>query len=223
MTDLKNSIPISWSYLLKEEFQKKYFQKLELFVSEAYQNTLVYPPAEHVFKAFESCSLLNLKVVIIGQDPYHGQGQAHGLSFSVDHGVPIPPTLRNIFKELKSDLNVPIPTSGNLAHWANQGVFLLNATLTVQSKSPGSHQKQGWEEFTDHVIGLISEQKSNVVFILWGAFAQKKMNLINETKHLIIRSVHPSPFSARNGFFGSKPFSKTNDYLTKHSQEAIKW
>lgn len=223
MSILTNRLPISWNYLLKQELQKSYFQKLELFVSDAYENQIVYPPSPLIFNAFEHCSLLNLKVVIIGQDPYHGQGQAHGLSFSVNDGVPIPPTLKNIFKEMQSDLGVEIPLSGNLEHWASQGVFLLNATLTVQSKSPGSHQKQGWEEFTDCVIKLISQQKSEVVFVLWGAFAQKKAELIDESKHLVIKSVHPSPFSARNGFFGSKPFSKANDYLTETGQAPIKW
>ena len=216
-------IESSWKEVLKEEFEKPYFKKLVEFVKTEYKSSKIYPPGKEIFAAFNATSFDKVKVVIIGQDPYHGPGQAHGLSFSVPEGIPHPPSLRNIFKELNSDLNVPVPKSGNLENWARQGVFLLNATLTVRASNAGSHQNKGWEEFTDVVIHKLSEKKENLVFILWGAYAQKKGKLIDSKKHFIIKSVHPSPLSAHNGFFGSKPFSKTNEYLKSVGKSEINW
>lgn len=192
-------------------------------IKPLYKTNIVYPPLTDVFKAFDKCSFENTKVVILGQDPYHGAGQANGLSFSVSKGIKIPPSLRNIFKELKDDVGVEYPGHGDLSSWAEQGVLLLNATLTVEEGKPGSHQKMGWEDFTDSVIEGISKHKKNVVFILWGAFAQQKEELINAERHCIIKSPHPSPFSARKGFFGSKPFSKTNAYLSENQKGKIDW
>jgi len=220
---MKPEIAEDWKTELNQEFEKDYFDKLSSFVKNEYNSEICFPPENYIFKAFETCSLNNLKAVILGQDPYHGDGQAHGLSFSVPMGIKFPPSLRNIFKELSADLGVGVPFQGDLTGWAKQGVLLLNATLTVRKSTPGSHQKQGWEEFTDSVIKTISDKKDSVVFILWGKFAEQKSELIDETKHYIITSAHPSPFSAHRGFFGSKPFSKTNDYLKSKGLEKIDW
>ena len=213
----------SWRQRLQHEFEKPYFQELTQFVKSEYQSQTVYPPGPEIFRAFDCCSFEDLKVVILGQDPYHGQGQANGLCFSVRDGVRMPPSLQNIFKEIHSDIGKPVPSNGSLERWAKQGVLLLNATLTVRASSPGSHQQKGWELFTDEVIKIISEKKENIVFILWGAYAQKKGEVINKNKHMIIRSAHPSPFSAHNGFLGSKPFSKTNEYLRSKGLQEIDW
>ena len=213
----------SWKGQLENEFKKEYFTNLIHFVKEEYQNQTVYPPGKEIFRAFDSCAFDEVKVVIIGQDPYHGAGQANGLCFSVRNGVRPPPSLVNIFKEIHKDLGKPIPTSGDLERWANQGVLLLNATLTVRGSSPGSHQKKGWETFTDAVIKMISDSKSNVVFLLWGAYAQKKGEVIDRSKHLVLMSAHPSPFSADRGFFGCKHFSKANEYLKSKGLKEIDW
>ena len=205
------------------EFSKDYFIRLTDFVRKEYHETTVYPPGKLIFNAFNLCPFDNVKVVIIGQDPYHGPGQAHGLCFSVNDGIQPPPSLVNIFKEISSDLGKPVPQSGNLTRWAEQGVLLLNATLTVRAHQAGSHQRRGWEEFTDAVIRKLAEEKSNLVFILWGAYAQKKGAFIDRNKHLVLTSVHPSPLSAHNGFFGNHHFSLANDYLVKHGKTAIDW
>lgn len=212
-----------WKNLLQEEFDKEYFTNLVSFVKSEYQSHKVYPPGKLIFNAFESCPLKELKVVIIGQDPYHGPGQAHGLSFSVPEGVAFPPSLRNIFKEINNDLGIDVPKSGNLERWANQGVMLLNATLTVRAGQAGSHQKKGWEDFTNAVIRKIADSKDNLVFLLWGAYAQKKAEFIDENKHLILKSVHPSPLSASRGFFGNHHFSRTNEFLQSKGLKAIDW
>lgn len=213
----------TWKEILKEEFTKPYFLDLVEFVKSEYQNQTIYPPGSKIFSAFEHTPFDKVKVVIIGQDPYHGPKQANGLCFSVSEGIPHPPSLKNIFKELQSDLGKPIPVSGNLERWADQGVLLLNATLTVRVSQAGSHQNKGWEEFTDAVIQKVSDEKTGVVFLLWGAYAQKKGSRIDVSKHFIIKSAHPSPLSAYNGFFGSKPFSKTNQYLASIGKEEIDW
>ena len=217
------SLCTSWGKFLKNEFQKDYFKKLSEFIEIERQSQIVFPPLELTFAALNITSHEKVKVVILGQDPYHNYNQANGLSFSVRNGVTIPPSLKNIFKELQSDLGYKIPTLGNLELWAKQGVLLLNTTLTVRAHQPGSHQKKGWETFTDKIISLISQKHEHIVFILWGNFAHQKVKLIDEKKHFIIKSVHPSPFSARNGFFGSKPFSKCNEYLTSVNKENIDW
>jgi len=193
------------------------------FVKEEYRQRTVYPPGPCIFSAFEHCPFDKVKVVILGQDPYHGPGQAHGLCFSVNDGVPFPPSLQNIFKEIQSDLGTPIPTTGNLTRWANQGVLMLNATLTVRAHQAASHQRQGWEEFTDAAIRILAEERENLVFILWGAYAQKKGAFIDRNKHLVLASAHPSPLSAYNGFFGNKHFSRANEYLIAHGQQPIQW
>ena len=213
----------SWRKRLESEFDKSYFTELAQFVEEEYATQTIYPNAKNIFKAFEICPFEATKVVILGQDPYHGTAQAHGLCFSVQEGMKPPPSLINIFKEIREDVGKPIPTSGDLTRWAKQGVLLLNATLTVRASSPASHQGRGWEIFTDAVIKLISDQKEKVVFILWGAYAQKKGDIINASKHLIIESAHPSPFSVYKGFFGSKPFSKTNAYLKNKGLAEVDW
>lgn len=220
-SDIK--IESSWKNRLADEFEKPYFQPLIDFVRNEYRTNMVYPPGGEIFHAFDACSFDQVKVVIIGQDPYHGPGQANGLCFSVRDGVKMPPSLVNIFKEIKSDLGKPIPSTGNLERWSKQGVLLLNATLTVRASSPGSHQNKGWEVFTDAVIRKISKEKSNVVFLLWGSYAQKKGEVIDRSKHLVLMSAHPSPFSADRGFFGSRHFSKTNDYLKKNGIPEIEW
>ena len=205
------------------EFSKDYFIRLTDFVRKEYHETTVYPPGKLIFNAFNLCPFDKVKVVIIGQDPYHGPGQAHGLCFSVNDGIQPPPSLVNIFKEINNDLGKPIPQSGNLTRWAEQGVLLLNATLTVRAHQAGSHQRRGWEEFTDAVIRKLAEEKSNLVFILWGAYAQKKGAFIDRSKHLVLTSVHPSPLSAHSGFFGNHHFSLANDYLVKNGKTAIDW
>jgi len=217
------NIAPSWKERLKAEFKKPYFQELTTFIKSEYKTQTVFPPGREIFRAFDKCDCDKVKVVIIGQDPYHGPGQANGLCFSVREGVRIPPSLMNIYKEIQNDLGKPIPTSGELERWANQGVLLLNATLTVRASSPGSHQKKGWEEFTDAVIQQVSEERENLVFILWGAYAQKKGEVIDRSKHFVIATPHPSPFSADRGFFGSKPFSKTNAYLRSKGITEIDW
>ncbi len=213
----------SWKALLHEEFEKDYFQALVRFVKGEYSTQKIYPPGSLIFSAFDHCALEDLKVVIVGQDPYHGPNQANGLCFSVNDGLRHPPSLQNIFKEIKEDLDKPIPTSGNLKRWADQGVLLLNATLTVRAGQAGSHQNKGWETFTDAVLTCISEEKEGIVFILWGAYAQKKGSIIDELKHNVLKAPHPSPFSANNGFFGCKHFSKTNQYLQNKGLEPISW
>jgi uracil-DNA glycosylase len=212
-----------WKEHLKDEFEKPYFIGLTNFVKQEYSTQKIYPPGKLIFNAFEKCPFNKVKVVILGQDPYHEPGQAHGLCFSVPDGVSFPPSLQNIFKEIKNDLDIPIPRSGNLERWAEQGVFLLNATLTVRAHVAGSHQKKGWETFTDHVIHLLSESGDNLVFVLWGAYAQRKGELIDSSKHLVLKSVHPSPLSAHRGFFGNHQFSQVNDYLIATGKEPIKW
>ena len=213
----------SWKEALMPEFSKDYFIRLTDFVRKEYHETTVYPPGKLIFNAFNLCPFDKVKVVIIGQDPYHGPGQAHGLCFSVNDGIQPPPSLVNIFKEINNDLGKPIPRSGNLTRWAEQGVLLLNATLTVRAHQAGSHQRRGWEEFTDAVIRKLAEEKNNLVFILWGAYAQKKGAFIDRSKHLVLTSVHPSPLSAHSGFFGNHHFSLANDYLVKNGKTAIDW
>ena len=213
----------NWDSLLSEEYKKEYFLKMIDFLNKEYKNKTIYPKKNEIFNAFRYTSFDNIKVVIIGQDPYHGPNQAEGLSFSVSNSVLKPPSLQNIFKELESDLGIPFPEANSLKPWANEGVLLLNAVLTVEEHSPASHKNIGWETFTDNVIKKINEKKEPVVFILWGAFARSKKELITNPKHLIIESAHPSPFSARNGFFGSKPFSKTNEFLRKNNIKEIDW
>ena len=213
-----------WKALLKEEFSKPYFEQITLHLkTEKAQGKTIYPPGGLIFNAFDTTPIDKVKVVIIGQDPYHGPGQAHGLCFSVQTGVPPPPSLVNIFKELHDDIGITIPKHGNLTHWAQQGVFLLNASLTVRAGEPMSHAKIGWAQFTDTVIKKISDTKEHVVFLLWGKFAQEKKTLIDESKHLILRSVHPSPLSAHAGFFGCKHFSKTNQYLVSKGIDPVDW
>lgn len=213
----------SWKQRLAAEFEKDYFVRLTEFIRSEYSRTTIYPPAKLIFNAFDSCPFEQVKVVIIGQDPYHGPGQAHGLCFSVCEGIPNPPSLQNIFKEIQSDLGTPLPPNGDLTRWANQGVLLLNATLTVQAHQAGSHQRRGWEEFTDAAIRCLNEERENLVFILWGAYAQKKGAFIDRNKHLVLTSAHPSPLSAYNGFFGNKHFSRANEYLMAHGQMPIEW
>ncbi|MGV8139136.1 MAG: uracil-DNA glycosylase [Mangrovibacterium sp.] len=216
-------IESSWKPILSDEFEKDYFKKLTEFIREEYREKKIYPPARLIFNAFDQCRFDLLKVVILGQDPYHGPGQAHGLCFSVNDGVEFPPSLNNIFKELKQDVGKPIPESGNLTPWATQGVLLLNATLTVRAHQAGSHQGKGWETFTDSVIHKINEQKEHVVFILWGNYAIRKGEFIDRGRHLVLTSVHPSPLSASRGFFGNKHFSRANDFLQQHGLEPVKW
>jgi uracil-DNA glycosylase len=213
----------SWKNILQSEFEKPYFKDLTDFVDEEYSNYQCFPKVEDVFAAFDYCSFDDLKVVIIGQDPYHDENQANGLCFSVKDGIKHPPSLKNIFKEISTDLNQEIPESGNLEKWAKQGVLLLNATLTVRAHEAGSHQKKGWETFTDAVIEQISKEKETVVFLLWGKFAESKSKLINTDKHTILTAPHPSPLGAWRGWFGSKHFSKTNEILQKSQKAMIKW
>lgn len=213
----------SWKQLLGEEFSKPYFEALVKFVKTEYETKAIYPKGDSLFKAFDLCPVENVKVVILGQDPYHGPGQAHGLAFSVKEGIPFPPSLLNIFKELKSDLNLPFPSNGNLERWAKQGVLLLNATLTVEAHKAGSHQKKGWETFTTAVIEKLAAHKSNLVFLLWGAYAQKKAVVIPPDKHFKLQSPHPSPLSAHRGFLGCKHFSQTNTYLVENGLTPIQW
>tara|TARA_R110002124_G_scaffold134594_2_gene297376 strand:+ start:1454 stop:2134 length:681 start_codon:yes stop_codon:yes gene_type:complete len=219
----KINIHPSWRAILDKEFQDPQFLSLENFLEEEYNFQNVFPEKDKAFEAFRLCPLSTLKVVILGQDPYHGAGQAHGLSFSVLADQKLPPSLKNIYKELQNDLNFPSPSSGDLSLWAKNSVLLLNSVLTVREKQAASHKNKGWELFTDSVIQKISENKENIVFILWGKFAQSKKNLIDSSKHLILESSHPSPFSARKGFFGSKPFSKTNVYLKSKGIVPVNW
>lgn len=229
----KIHIEPSWKAALTDEFEKPYFKKLSAFVRSEYlgkksKNTestpSIYPQPTEVFRAFDLCPFDKVKVVILGQDPYHGPRQANGLSFAVHDGIPLPPSLKNIFKEIESDLSIkPLASTGDLSRWACQGVLLLNATLTVRAHSPGSHQKKGWELFTDAAIKKLSDECENLVFILWGNYARAKGSVIDRSRHLVIESPHPSPFSAHNGFFGSKPFSKVNAYLKEHGEKEIDW
>lgn len=216
-------IATSWKTLLSDEFEKHYFHQLASFIKNEYKSQTIYPAGIEIFKAFDRCDFSEVKVVIIGQDPYHGSGQANGLCFSVCDGTPFPPSLLNIFKEIRNDLGKPIPASGDLERWARQGVLLLNATLTVRASSPGSHQNKGWETFTDAVIKKISDEKEGIVFLLWGAYAQKKGEVIDRNKHLVLVAAHPSPFSADRGFFGCKHFSKANNYLKSKGKGEIDW
>jgi len=218
------TLPEEWKALLADEFESPYFQELVQFVREEYTSQTCYPPGKKIFSAFDHCPLSELKVVIIGQDPYHGPGQANGLCFSVHPTIPHPPSLRNIFIELQQDIGKQVPNSGDLSHWAKQGVLLLNATLTVRAHEAGSHQKQGWETFTDHVIQRISKEKEGVIFLLWGGFAKKKSALINPNKHIILTAGHPSPLSANRGlWFGNKHFSQTNELLRGFGKVEIEW
>ena len=223
MTQVRPTIENSWLERLSEEFKSSYFFDLKNFLVEEKKKYKIYPPGSEIFAAFNYTPFDNVKVVILGQDPYHGPGQANGLCFSVKKGIPQPPSLRNIFKELKNDLGIEIPKSGNLEKWAHQGVLLLNATLTVRANQAGSHQNRGWERFTDKAIFTLSETKEGLVFILWGKYAQNKELLIDASRHLLIKSPHPSPFSADRGFFGSKPFSRTNEYLELRGIGKIDW
>ncbi len=214
----------SWKPLLQEEFDKAYFKDLTVFVKNEYTHHQCFPPGKQIFASFDWCPFDKLKVVIIGQDPYHGFGQANGLCFSVNDGIALPPSLINIFKEIESDLGIPYPKSGNLERWAKQGVLLLNATLTVRAHQAGSHQNKGWETFTDAVIKTISHQKENVIFLLWGGFAKQKIKLIDTSKHSVLSTGHPSPLSANRGYwFGNKHFSKTNSRLEQVGLKAIDW
>lgn len=216
-------IESGWKAQLQSEFDKPYFAQLTQFVRQEYATTTVYPPGKLIFNAFDLCPFDKVRVVIIGQDPYHEPGQAHGLCFSVNDGVQFPPSLQNIFKEINSDLGTPIPTSGNLTRWAEQGVLLLNATLTVRAHQAGSHQRRGWEEFTDAVIRKVNENREHVVFILWGSYAQKKGAFIDRCRHLVLTSAHPSPLSVYRGFYGNHHFSLANDYLQKNGLPPVQW
>ena len=213
----------SWRQVLQPEFDKPYFELLTTFVRHAYRTTQCFPPAGQIFRAFDLCPFDKVRVVIIGQDPYHDFNQAHGLCFSVQEGVPAPPSLVNIYKEIQRDLGKPMPTSGNLTHWAEQGVLLLNATLTVEAHRAGSHQGKGWEELTDAAIQALNNQRSNIVFMLWGSYAQRKGQFIDRDRHLVLTTVHPSPLSAYRGFIGCGHFSQANAYLQQHGQAPINW
>lgn len=212
-----------WKEVLLPQFEAPYFQDLAAFVREEYKKGPVFPPAKEVFNAFDHCPFDKVRVVILGQDPYHGPGQAHGLCFSVPDGVRPPPSLQNIFKELQTDVGLPIPASGNLERWADQGVLLLNATLTVRAHEAGSHQKKGWEQFTDAAVSELSRRREGLVFLLWGSYAQKKGAVIDRTRHQVLQCAHPSPLSAYNGFFGCTHFSRANEYLRLRGEEPIQW
>jgi uracil-DNA glycosylase len=220
---MKVEIDPSWNKILQSEFEKEYFLDLIKFVKTEYKTGIIYPPGPLIFNAFNLTPFDKVKVVILGQDPYHGPNQAHGLAFSVTSKVVKPPSLKNIYKELNSDLNIEIPETGDLSKWAKQGVFLLNSVLTVRKSSPGSHSKKGWEQFTDSVIQALSDNRENLVFLLWGNYAKAKKTIIDESKHLILEAPHPSPFSADSGFFGCKHFSKANDYLDENNISTINW
>ena len=213
----------SWKRRLSDEFEKPYFLDLTNFVRQEYTNKQIFPPGKLIFNAFQQSPFDRTKVVIIGQDPYHGPGQAHGLCFSVPEGIELPPSLQNIFREINEDLGIAPPANGNLERWASQGVLLLNATLTVKANRAGSHQNRGWELFTDRVIRLLTEEKEHLVFLLWGSFAQKKGEFIDRNRHLVLTSPHPSPLSSYRGFFGNRHFSKTNEYLVRQGIEPIQW
>jgi len=217
------NLATDWSTLLCQELQKDYFTKLTVFIAQENECKTIYPRSEDIFRAFNLVKVEDVKVIIIGQDPYHGPNQANGLAFSVHQGIKTPPSLRNIYKELVSDIGCPTPANGDLSSWAEQGVFLINSVLTVEQAKPNSHQKQGWEQFSDSVIQTLSQEMDNLVFILWGAPSQKKGSLIDTNKHLVLKAPHPSPLSAYRGFFGSKPFSQTNSYLQSHSKKPINW
>lgn len=224
MTTSQAGLPQSWQPYLGEELDKPYMKTLRRFLQEQIEaNRRIFPKSQETFSALWLTPFHDVKVVILGQDPYHGPGQAHGLSFSVPHGVPIPPSLVNIYKELEKDLGVPPAAHGNLVHWAEQGVLLLNSVLTVESSQPGSHRKKGWEEFTDRIITLVSEHAEPTAFVLWGAYAQAKESLINTDQHLVLKAPHPSPLSAHRGFFGSQPFSKINRFLQEQGRKPIEW
>lgn len=223
INDISVAIDSSWEKLLSKDFNSEYFLKLTQFLSQEYKNKTIYPPISEIFSAFNLTPVQNVKVVIIGQDPYHGKNQAHGLAFSVQNDVKIPPSLKNIFKELNTDLQIPIPTNGNLTKWAKQGVLLINATLTVIENNAASHQKQGWENFTDSAIQKLSKNTTGIVFLLWGKPAQSKEKLIDITKHTVLKTVHPSPLSAYRGFLGCKHFSATNQILQENGRETINW
>lgn len=217
-------LPDSWEAFLQNEFETESFKKLKAFLKEEInQGQTLYPHPKNILRALDLCPPSKTKVVLIGQDPYHGPGQAHGLSFSVPKEIKIPPSLQNIYKEIHADLKLPIPNHGNLESWASQGVLLLNATLTVRKSAPASHSRKGWEPFTDHVIQYLNEKGSHIVFLLWGRYAQEKGSMINKNRHCLLKAAHPSPFSAHSGFFGCKHFSKTNEYLTNHEKEPIDW
>lgn len=217
------NIEPSWKKVLAGEFEQDYFKELTDFVRDEYKSKTIYPPPKLVFNAFELCPFDDVRTVILGQDPYHGKSQAHGLSFSVQDGITIPPSLKNIYKEINNDLGLATPSDGNLERWAKQGVLLLNASLTVEANTPASHTGRGWEQFTNNIIQKISDEKENVVFLLWGKFAQSKSEIIDESKHFILTAPHPSPFSAHSGFFGCKHFSKTNEYLKSVGGKPIDW
>jgi uracil-DNA glycosylase len=223
MPVINPQIEKSWKKILKDEFNSQYFIELKEFLVEEKNKYIIYPPGRLIFNAFNKTPFENVKVVLLGQDPYHGKSQAQGLCFSVPKGIPLPPSLVNIFKELTADLNVPFPSHGNLEKWADQGVFLLNATLTVRASQPGSHQNKGWETFTDSVIKKISEKRAGIIFLLWGKYAHAKEVLIDTNKHYILKAAHPSPYSADFGFFGCKHFSKTNNILSRHGLPEIDW
>lgn len=220
---MKNMEEKNWETIIKPETRKRYFEKLEFFLKEEYREETIYPKKEDLWNAFKWTSYKNVKVVILGQDPYHGKGQAHGLSFSVEKNIKIPPSLRNIYKELANDLNIPIANHGYLKKWAEQGVFLLNTVLTVRAGQAGSHRGKGWEKLTNHIISSLNQKENTVIFVLWGAEAKKKRKLIDEKKHYVLTSFHPSPLSAYRGFFGSSPFSKTNKLLIESGQKEIDW
>lgn len=213
----------SWKRELADEWEKEYFKRLTEFVRQEYSTKQIFPPGRQIFAAFDSTPFPDVKVVILGQDPYHDVGQANGLCFSVNDGIPFPPSLRNIFKEIESDIGTPIPQSGDLSRWAKQGVLLLNATLTVEAHRAGSHQRRGWEEFTDQVINHLATKRNNIVFILWGSYAIGKGSFIDRNRHLVLTSVHPSPLSAHRGFFGNHHFSRANKYLIEHGKTPIEW
>jgi uracil-DNA glycosylase len=221
--EINPQIESSWKEILKEEFDKQYFKELKEFLVEEKSKYQIYPPGGLIFNAFELAPFNEVRVVLLGQDPYHGQGQAHGLCFSVPGGVNPPPSLVNIFKEIERDLGIPIPKQGSLEKWARQGVLLLNATLTVRANQPGSHQRKGWETFTNVVIEKLSKKRVGLIFLLWGKFAQEKEALIDTDRHYVLKAAHPSPYSAYNGFFGCRHFSKTNEILTKHGLDEIDW
>lgn len=223
MTEVRPQIEESWKALLQDQFNASYFRSIKEFLVEEKKKYTVYPPGNLIFNAFNLTPFHAVRVVIIGQDPYHGAGQAHGLCFSVPHGISAPPSLVNIFKEMNADLGIPVPKHGNLEKWARQGVLLLNATLTVRANQAGSHQRKGWEDFTDAVITRLSKQRVGLIFLLWGKFAQDKETLIDTQKHYILKAAHPSPYSAYNGFFGCRHFSKSNEILKRHGLPEIDW
>jgi len=223
MEQMDVRIEDSWKKVLGDEFRKEYFQQLASFIKKEYQENTIYPHPKRIFRAFDITPLSKVKIVILGQDPYHGPNQANGLAFSVNEGVSVPPSLKNIYKEIEDDLGIKVMETGNLERWARQGVLLLNATLTVKANNPGSHQNKGWEEFTNAVVKCLSENCDHLVFMLWGSYAQKKGEIIDENKHLVLKSAHPSPFSADRGFFGNRHFSKANSYLVMNDKKPIDW